>query len=412
MKKYFYLQLKRILKVFPFILTVSVVLFLGLMIVMSSIITGFTRDGENQKIRIGITGDVDSTLVNYAIAAVESIDESSFAIEFDAMSETDAKKQLSKGKIAAYVIIPQEFVDNALYGNITPITYVTTDEAPGVASMFKNEVTKLITTLLVYSQKGSYALSDALDDNGHTDISTKELNNLAINYVQLIVNRHNIYNLIELGNENALTMPGYFASGLTVLFLLLLSLPFVIIYSGKDQALNSLLISRGYKQFELLLSDYLAHLISMLTLGIVIITSVVISSKFMPAPINGAFTFDFTLKLLLALIPALIMISAYNIMFFEMCDNLVSGILLHFFASLCLCYISGCLYPIYTFPDTIVTISEFLPTGITREVISTAFAKANVIPEIIGMLLYSALFIIVAFAVRNHKTTNNRRAKR
>lgn len=412
MKKYFYLQLKRILKVFPFILTVSVVLFLGLMIVMSSIITGFTRDGENQKIRIGITGDVDSTLVNYAIAAVESIDESSFAIEFDAMSETDAKKQLSKGKIAAYVIIPQEFVDNALYGNITPITYVTTDESPGVASMFKNEVTKLITTLLVYSQKGSYALSDALDDNGHTDISTKELNNLAINYVQLIVNRHNIYNLIELGDENALTMPGYFASGLTVLFLLLLSLPFVIIYSGKDHTLNTLLLSRGYKQHKLLLSDYTAHLISMLALGIVIITSVVVSSKFMPAPINGAFTFDFTLKLLLALIPALIMISAYNIMFFEMCDNLVSGILLHFFTSLCLCYISGCLYPIYTFPDTIVTISEFLPTGITREVISTAFAKANVIPELIGMLLYSALFIIVAFAVRNHKTTNKGRAKR
>jgi len=147
----------------------------------------------------------------------------------------------------------------------------------------------------------------------------------------------------------------------------------------------------------------------MLTLGAAILLSVLICSKFLSPTISESFTTDFTLKLLLSLIPTIIMLSALNIMFFELCNNIVSGILMHFFVSLCLCYISGCLYPIYTFPDIIVSVSKFLPTGMARAVVSTAFAKNNVIPELLGMLIYTLLFLFATYIVRNYKSGNKRR---
>lgn len=411
MKTYFYLQIKRILKVFPFILTVSVALFLGLVIVMSSIVTGFSDPADHQKVRVGITGDVDSTLVNYAIAAIESMDESSYSVEFVSLSMKNAKKQLSRGEISAYVVVPQEFIDKAMYGELTPITFVTTEGADGIVPMFKNELSKLVTNLLVYSQKGSYALSDALDNNGYESISNEQLNIIAVDYVKLILKRNEIYTLEELGSNNSLNTPQYFASGLAVFFLLLMSLPFVIIYSGKDRSFKNLLLSRGYKQNKILLCDYAVHLLSMFTLCFVIIITMIVSANFLPYEIADVLTIGFAFKLLLTLIPTIVMVSALNILFFELCDSIVSSTLLHFFVSLCLCYISGCLYPIYAFPDVIIAISKILPTNMARVTISTAFAKSNIALELFGMLIYSVLFILSAYAIRQYKTNGKRRVK-
>ena len=54
---------------------------------------------------------------------------------------------------------------------------------------------------------------------------------------------------------------------------------------------------------------------------------------------GGARLISFAVELL----PVIVTVTAFGFMIFELAGNLVSGVLLHFFLSLALCYVSGCL---------------------------------------------------------------------
>lgn len=409
MKKYFYLQIKRLLKVFPYILSVTLVLFVAIMIILSSVITNFENSEENQKFYIGITGDTDSEYIQWGLSAIESFDETRFSIELVDMSEDEAKKALSHGEISAYVILPENFVDNALYGNIEPVTYVTSAGATGIVTMFKNEVTKMITDVLLYSQKGTYGIGDALSDNGYKNLSSKYVGEISIEYVDLILNRNNIYTFTELGISDGLTTANYFICSLFIVLVMLIGLPYVTVYVKNDRSLDKLLASKGYSSTKLVLCEYLSHALSMIAIILIMLISLIAFSSLLPGNIYSLFDLSSLLLFALYAIPIILMLSAFNIMIFEATDNIVSCVLIHFFASLCLCYICGCLYPIYTFPVTIQKLALILPTGLSRVFLSGAFTQSVSVLNLLGILLYAVIFLFIAVALRKHNTATKRR---
>ena len=111
---------------------------------------------------------------------------------------------------------------------------------------------------------------------------------------------------------------------------------------------------------------------------------------------------------MLYLIPVIVMLSAFNLMLFEISKNVVSGVLLHFFSTLLLCYISGCLYPIYAFPEIIQKLDYILPTGIARANLSSAFVGECNTYALIGTLIMAVLFYAATVASRTRKTLSNR----
>ena len=173
MKKYFYLQLKRAFKFFPFILTVTIVLFIGLSLILFGIINTNSKKTENQTFNIGVSGDFENKFLQFGINAFKTIDETRFSLDFIEMDEKEARKALANGDISAYVLLPHRFVEDALKGNVKPITFVTTAESNDITTMFKTEITTLITNMVVASQKGTYGIGDALSDNGHKKIANK-----------------------------------------------------------------------------------------------------------------------------------------------------------------------------------------------------------------------------------------------
>lgn len=404
MKKYFYLQIKRILKVFPFILSVTLVLFLSIMIILSSVITNFENKEENQKFYIGITGDTDSEYIKWGISAFESFDETRFSIELVDMTQDKAQKALSRGEISAYVILPDNFVSNALSGKIEPVTYVTSAGATGIVTMFKNEVTKMITDVLLYSQKGTYGIGDALSDNGHSKLSGKYVNEISIEYVDLILSRNDIYTFTELGISDGLSTTDYFVCSLCIVLIMLVGLPYVTIFVKKDRSLDKLLVSKGYSSTKLIVCEYLSHALSMVAIMFTLLIVIMLFVGVMPNAVSSYFSFSSLLRFALYLLPIIFMLSAFNIMIFEASDNIVNCVLIHFFASLCLCYISGCLYPIYTFPVSVQKLALVLPTGLSRIFLSGAFTHSFPLLQFAGIILYAVVFFFVAVAVRTQKT--------
>lgn len=409
MKPYFTLQCKRVSKVFVSILTVTLVLAVGISVALVGMISSHANSDENKVFIIGITGDMENEYLKWGLAAVQAFDDTRFSMQFVQMEEEEAIEKLSNGILTAYICLPSGFVEGALTGELEPIRFVTTPGASGVVTMFKNEITSAIVETVIDTQKGTNGIGDAAVDQGVGELRGDLQYNISLKYVELILSRGDMVTVDILGISNGLSLVEYYICGFALLFLMLMGLPFVTIYTRKDDSLNRLLLSKGFSFKKQVLCEWAAHFLSLLCLVLVI--SLLISCALLILPENDLIPdARELLSLLLYLIPVIVMLSAFNLMLFEISKNVVSGVLLHFFSTLLLCYISGCLYPIYAFPEIIQKLDYILPTGVARANLASAFVGECNVYALMGTLVMAFLFYAVTVASRTRKTLSNREA--
>lgn len=383
MRKYVYLQLKRALRLLPFVLLITALLFTALAVAFTQVI-GLRNEGDAVKrLQIGFTGDIDQKYLSMGIAALQTFDDSRFALELEVLEEEDARRALEKRELAAYFVFPEGFTEAALYGDFKTIRLVTRAGAGGLELMFKDELTKTVTDLLVASQKGVYGTEFALDANGYADISLEYLNKMNYSYIEFIFNRSEIYQTEVLGIADSLSLPEYFFCSFAVFGLLLTGLPYATVFIKKDWGLSRILAAKGLSAGKQVICEYTAYGVSLLlTAGLLLLA------------LGSDTLFWHTL-------PVVAMTAAFTLLLFEISGNLISGLLLQFFASLCLCYASGCFYPIYTFPKTLQLIAPFLPTGMARSCLAAGITGGGA--GVLGCLLYGVGFLALTVAVRRRK---------
>ncbi len=406
MKKYFLLQCKRSLKFLPFVLAVTLILAIGLSAALTGIIGFFNNKEDKQLVNIAISGDTDNQYLSWGMSALQNLDETRYSINIITLTEEKAREALLNGDITAYAVFPEDFIEKALQGNMEPVRYVTTSGVNDIVALFQNELTQIITKIMVYSEKGAYGIVDAIYESGTNKNVWEYSTLLSIEYVDLIIHRSDIFKIQELGFSAGLGLANYFICGITVLLLGLSGLPYAIIQVKKDTSLRKLMISRGHSGFSQLLCEFAAHLCAMVLLTAFILATISLCSQFIKEISANIISTDFIADFAKLLFPVLIMLSAFNIMIFEFADNIISAVLMHFFTSLGLCYITGCLYPIFTFPVAIQKISGFLPMGIAREYLASAFTGVHNNLCLIGLIAYSVLFFMAAFLVCTRKITH------
>lgn len=403
MKTYFSLQLKRVMKVFPFVLTVTVVLFAALAVMLSGLLSTHRNSEQNAVFRVGITGDTDNEMLQMAIVAFQNFDESRFSVEFAEMEKTAADKALSQGDISAYLELPEDFVEKAMRGEMAPMYYVTSAGSDNIVTMFKNEITTLVTDVVVSSQQGSFGLQEALDDNDVAGSHGEWVNALAIEYVNLILKRTEALTVEELGISDGMSMTEYYLCGMTLLFLMLLGLPFVAVYTRRDRSLNVLLVSKGVSYARQVVGEWLSHFLSLLCLAAVVFVPVLLLSATADPVLAGLLPTAEWVRYILLFVPVLAMMAAFNLFLFELGGNLVSSALLHFFVTLCMGYISGCFYPVYTFPRAVQAVEKGLPTGVARETLAIALTEGAPLWPLLWVVLYGLLFFAATWLVRVYK---------
>ena len=151
MKKYFYSQVKRVVRFLPIILVISMVLCVLVSIIFSAMLSIDENKKDKQKFAIGVVGDTKESFLEIGISALENFDSSRFAIEFVELDEEKAKSSLQKGEISAYAVVPDDFVNSLVHGEIKKIKYYTTDDGVGMSAVFEKEVTQVISNILVQS---------------------------------------------------------------------------------------------------------------------------------------------------------------------------------------------------------------------------------------------------------------------
>ena len=355
MGKYYQLQCKRLLRYLPGVLLATLILLGGLFMAYRMLVNKSDSDAKNQKVSIALCGETDHPFLQMGITAMASFDSSQMALDVVEMEEADAARELAAGRIAAYAVIPPGFIEAAFAGDILQIDFYSTNGATGLVSIVKEELSRVISNLLLESQKGVYAVWDGLIDNDLRGKASGQMDQMAITYVDYILVRDRLYTVEELGIGDALGMDGYILCGLGVLFLLLLCLPFAAQMIPGDPALGRLLCSKRKPAWKQAIYDFLAYGTTLLCLCIIV---VLLAFIFMPGVL--------TVFMVFRMLPVLLFAAAFSFMIYSLSRDIIGGVMLQFFVSLILSFVSGCLYPVYFFPVRVQQLAQWLPTGLAR----------------------------------------------
>ncbi len=395
MGKYFVLQLKRLLRLLLPVLLVAAILFGCLGAVYHGILALDAENNQQTKFQVALVGTAGNTYVELGLAMLGSFDSTRFSVEFVQMDEPEAKKAMLQGKLSAYMVIPEGFIDAAQQGNFLPVRFVSTVGATGLVSILKDEMTKIVETILVETQKGTYGAGNAAEAGGANGDSV--IYNISLKYVEFVLARSKLYRVQESGIFDGLGLGGYLVSGLGVVLLLLICLSFAPMMIRRDHALSRMLCARRNPAEIQLLLDFAVYMTGLLAIGGVVLLLLTLS------PSSGI-----SLLTVVKGLPVLLALGAMSMLLYELVSDLVSGVLVQFFVSLALCFVSGCMYPIAFFPETLQKLSAFLPTGLARMQLADCLRGGYSPRTTVMLLAFAVLFLGIAMIIRKTKVAGIR----
>jgi hypothetical protein len=406
-RTYLRLQLKRSGRLLPAVLLVTLLLLAGVSLLAALIFDLDAAGGQKQRLNIGIVGDASDSYLNLGVYALQNLDSSRFSISFQRLELAQAQAGLADGSLNAYIDIPDDFVASMGRGENQTLTYVTTDGTLGIGHAIADEVVGCVSDLLLESQNAIFGMQRyGLAHGVQTDLYQAG-DRLCQRYLEAILARETLYQLDVVGVSGQLSLAGYTLCGLSVLFLLLWGIGGSPLFVGRDASLCRVLRAKGLGTWAQVAGEYLAWLALMLTslacVGAVAALFLARSGFTLPEWEGGAG--HYALRFLLAMLPVAAMLSALQLLLYELVDGPIHSILLQFFSAVCLGYLSGCFYPIQFFPDCVQRLARFLPTGVGLAYLEGCLAGRQTLGAAAAVAAYLLIFLSGTVLVRARRTS-------
>ena len=107
-----------------------------------------------------------------------------------------------------------------------------------------------------------------------------------------------------------------------------------------------------------------------------------------------------TLKNFWVMFSVLFVLASFGYLLFQLANELVGGVLLYFFTGLALCFLAGCMYPVYFFPEAIRSISGYIPQGVCRILLAGKISGDASQNSMLLLWGYSILMLVFAYLLR------------
>lgn len=400
------LQIKRVVQYLPFVFLVTLLIALCLALAVTTMVNANRSDSDQTKIGLGIVGDFEDSYLTMGLSAVKSFDSSRFFLDVISLDDQSARQKLLDGEIAGYVVIPDGFIHDALYGDVGTLSFFTTADNAEIVNVFKQEVLKLISCVIVETQNGIYGAQDVMWDHDLDYNAINEMaNKMRLEYVKLIINRSNALDVEIIGISDHLTFGGYIFSGLCVLLILLSGIVCCPLFIRRDYAFPKLLSANRYGAFSQTLSEYLAYLIVFTvntSVLLIIMMTALGGGAGVITELSGRTVGDFII-VCVKFMPAIALITAMQYLLYQLSDSVVSGVMIQFVSAVIIGYVCGCFYPINFFPKAVRVVSDFLPAGLARGYLSSLITDSPSALQLISILVYTAVLLALGTAVRHYR---------
>ncbi len=394
---YFRLQYKRLGTLLPKALCALMALLLGLGLALHSLIRLNENSEKNRKLTVAVCGVADDSILQMGITAIQSLDELHFSLEVVEMEEPDAIRAIERGDISAYAVIPEGFMHEAMNGHILTVRFVSAANAQDLSAILSDEITDVIGQVLLAAQKGTYGTGESLLANGLDSRVGAAMDEVSLAYITFLLQRANAHQVVITGIGNSLTLPQYLITGFSILFLFLICLPFAPVMIQGDPALERMLFAKGQSTVRLTLAKFAAWVCALLTLLLAILFLLPIAAALFHL------RFSALAVPLLKGLPVAILTAAVSFFLYTLASDLIGGIIMQFFTSLAMCFVCGCLYPVFFFPESLQKLSRLLPAGIAREYLAQCVLGEVSMRSLAVISICAGIFAAASCAVYRHK---------
>lgn len=407
-RKYFALQLCRAKRLLPSVLLAASITLFGIGLAAASLLHANTNGEAQKKVGIGIVGDISDTYLGVGIYALQNMDSSRFSIAFLEMEEAEAARALAAREIEGYVRVPADFISGIVSGENVPATFVMRGGPEGFGTILTSEITGAVSGLVTETQKALYALQDLARDAGQTEGIWDKVKTLNIEYIEMILGRHEAYRVETIGFSDAVSFGGYYIAGLYAFALLLWGIAASRFFIGRRREAERLLAARGIGGGVQVLSEYAAFLcatVFAVLLFALPLGAVVSRYDFGIRELFGAGFFS-PIAFVLWSLPVMVLFSAMQFFLYEVTRSTIGAILLQFLTAIGLGYISGCFYPITFFPAVVQRIGAATPVGIGLSHLRSGLAGTGAV-QVGAMLVYTAAFLVLAAKIRTRSLSGD-----
>jgi len=385
MEKYFRAQIKRLCHLLPLVFCVMALLFGSVYLIYQGLITQWSQSDSLKRLSVAIVGSNEDPVLKAGIDALATLDSSNMSLEFLNMDEATAREKLNAGDISAYVVFSEDFLNKALQGTIEPIRFISAPGSENILSLVKDELTSSLASILLTSECSAFAMGDALKDLGYDNrFQVDHMNNMAFTFIAQVLHRDEIYNVEEIGLSGGLKFDEYMLSGLSVIFLFLMTLPFASVFVKEEPTMERLLKSRGIGIVSQTICELGAYVLLLLLLSSLML------------PVFGAIE----LRGILHLIPVVFCVGTISYLIYNLSRDLVSGVLLQMVVVIGMCFISGCFYPVFFFPLSVQKMASFLPAAVAREHLSLLITQYEGTGSGLFLTATGVVCLLICLAIR------------
>ena len=399
--KYFRAQLKRFFRLFPASAAVSLVLVLILGTAGAFIYSDRNSDEQDQIVSIGFTGALDDAYMELALNSLENFDSTRFSVKLVKLDEDEAKSRLQSGDIGAYVVFPENFIQEAIGGNFQKVSIVTLDGAKSFSSRILNELIKSVAEMVVHFQKTVYGYQQAVYDYGYsTDEMYRLGGNVAFRVIDVILERDGMYRLELTEPSGEAETADSIVSGVTAVFIMLWGIVSCAAFSADRTGLSKVLSSKRNGPAKQITAEYAAYLIFMLSE--ILLIGLAVSAVFALSPLRDAASLN-PLTFIPALILPVLMISSMQFFIYEITNSILGGVLVHFILACGMGYICGCFYPPFFFPRSVQQVARWLPAWSARVHINEVVSGSVTLLPCLVLIAYTAVLVLLSVLTRSAK---------
>lgn len=406
-KQYLKVQLKRAGKALPGICLLTVFLTVGLLVLMKAMFLIEESKSENRIVNVGIVGDIDDTYLGIGIEVIKNMDGIRNLADIQTMTEEEAMQAFVSGDISAYLLVPEGFIDSVVYGENKQLTYVTNDAAQDIGGLLINELVGSISQMITMTQTSVQSMQSYMLEHDMRDGLWEATEGINIAYIEVVLNRMDMFELEELGISNSISFTGHLFTGILVLLMLLWGINSVSLLVRSENSLLKILHTRGLNSRKQVLSEVGAYLVLQCASLLCVFICVIIIKAAFGLSIREWDVLEAGEKLLFVvkLVPVVMLTATMQALLYELVTNVVTGVLLQFVVAVSMAYVSGCIYPLSFFPEALQVLGAYSPIGVALRYLQKNLTYRNGWGEFCIMILYILLFVGLHIWKRNLRIT-------
>ena len=179
---------------------------------------------------------------------------------------------MKKGKLSAYVIIPEGFIEAVECGaNDKQVTYITAAGAQGIESIFKEHIADIVASLLINAQAGIFAMENLAVKYGQTSSLYDYNYEMNVDYIKWALDRKNFIRVEEVPVSNGVSLYGYYLCAIICSFLIFFSIGSLWFFTGDNKDRFKFHSAAGFSSFHQLASEFLAYFLLVLVCLLIIL---------------------------------------------------------------------------------------------------------------------------------------------